>query len=267
MAMSRAIGLIAVTVLCAVWVLATPTIAEETKPASAPAAKPGEDAAVLAEKLSNPVASLISIPFQSNFDFNMGPGDDGWKYQLNFQPVVPISISEDWNVISRTILPIIYQDDAIIPGESQAGLGDITQSLFFSPKAPLFDFLILGVGPVFLIPTATDDLLGTEKFGIGPTAVALTQTHGWTIGILANHIWSVAGADDRADVSSTFLQPFISYTTRDAVSFTLNTESSYDWEGKQWTVPINATVTKVWEAAGEPRRRGALLGRGSRQRS
>lgn len=216
------------------------------------AAKPAEsDAEELAKKLSNPVASLISVPLQSNFDARIGPDDDGFRYQLNVQPVIPISLGENWNMISRTIVPIVYQDD-IFPGAGdQFGLGDITQSLFFSPKAPLFDFLILGVGPVFLIPTGTDELLGTEKFGVGPTVVALTQQGPWTIGILANHIESVAGDDDRADVSSTFLQPFVSYTTKTAWTFTLNTESTYDWEGEQWSVPVNAQVTKLLKIGGQ----------------
>jgi hypothetical protein len=218
---------------------------------SAPPA--GGDAEDLAKKLSNPVASLISVPLQSNADFKIGPNDDGWRYQMNMQPVVPISIGDDWNVISRTIMPIVYQDD-IFPGAGdQFGLGDITQSLFFSPKAPSsFGGLIWGVGPAFLIPTATNDLLGTEKFGIGPTAVVLKQAGPWTIGILANHIWSVTGDDDRADISSTFLQPFISYTTKDAWTFTLNTESSYDWKSEQWSVPINAQVSKLVKFGEQP---------------
>jgi hypothetical protein len=196
---------------------------------------------------------LISVPLQSNVDCNIGPADDGCRYTLNVQPVIPISIADDWNVISRTILPITYQSD-IFPGAGdQFGLGDITQSLFFSPKAPSsFGGLIWGVGPVFLIPTATDDLLGTEKFGIGPTAVVLKQAGPWTIGILANHIWSVAGDDDRADVSSTFLQPFVSYTTKDAWTFSLNTESSYDWKDEQWSVPVNAQVTKLLRLGKQP---------------
>ena len=211
----------------------------------------GSDAAELARKLSNPVASLISVPLQSNVDFRIGPNDDGWRYQLNIQPVVPISLGADWNVISRTILPVIYQDD-IFPGAGdQFGLGDVTQSLFFSPKQPLFGSLILGVGPVFLIPTGTDELLGTEKFGIGPTLVALTQQGPWTVGLLANHIESIAGDDDRADVSSTFLQPFLAYNTSDAWTFTLQTESSYDWEGEQWSVPVNAIASKLLNVEGQ----------------
>jgi hypothetical protein len=223
----------------------TPTKPPATA-ATAPPPEPAGDAQELAKKLSNPIAALISVPFQSNFDFNIGPGDDGWKYQLNIQPVVPISISEDWNVISRTILPLVSQYD-IFPGAGdQFGLGDITQSFFFSPKAPsAFGRLIWGVGPAMLIPTATDDLLGTEKFGIGPTAVVLKQDGPWTLGMLANQIWSVAGDSDREDISNLFLQPFVSYTTKDAWTFALNTESNYNWKDEEWSVPINLQVTKI----------------------
>jgi hypothetical protein len=239
---------LAVCGLIAICTLGTPAMAQESGTATKAAAG---DAVELAKKLSNPVASLISVPLQSNFDFRIGPDDDGWRYQLNVQPVIPISLGEDWNVISRTILPVIYQDD-IFPGAGdQFGLGDTTQSFFFSPKAPLFDFLILGAGPVFLIPTGTDELLGTEKFGIGPTLVALTQQGHWTVGILANHIESVAGDDDRADVSSTFLQPFIAYNTSDAWTFTLQTETSYDWEGEAWSVPVNVLASKLLKIEGQ----------------
>jgi hypothetical protein len=199
----------------------------------------------LAKKLANPIASLISLPFQLNYDSNIGQNDDGERYLLNIQPVVPISMNDDWNIISRTILPLVSQDD-IYPGAgSQSGLGDVVQSVFFSPKEPTERGLIWGVGPVFLIPTATDDLLGADKWGTGPTAVALKQAGPWTLGTLANHIWSVAGDDDRADVSSTFLQPFISYTSKSAVTLTVNTESTYDWEAEKWSVPLNFTATKV----------------------
>lgn len=203
-----------------------------------------DSSADLAKKLTNPVASMISVPFQFNYDGGFGP-EDGNRETLNIQPVIPISINEDWNVISRTIMPLIWQNDIAGPSGHQFGLGDITQSLFFSPKQPGPGGLIWGLGPVFLIPTATDELTGSGKWGAGPTAVALKQQGPWTYGMLANHIWSFAGEDDRVDVNSTFLQPFVSYTTLDAWTFTLNTESTYDWEGDQWSVPVNFTVGKL----------------------
>ncbi len=205
----------------------------------------------LAAKLSNPVASLISVPFQLNYDHGFGP-NDGDRVTLNIQPVVPISLNDDWTMISRTILPVIWQNDIAGPSGDQFGLGDITQSLFFSPKAPGLGGIIWGAGPAFLIPTATDDLLGSGKLGVGPTAVVLKQTNGWTVGALANHIWSIAGDGDRSDVSSTFLQPFISYTTADAWTYGLNLESTYNWETEEWSVPVNFTVAKLVKFGKQP---------------
>ena len=198
----------------------------------------------LAKKLSNPIASLISVPFQFNYDNGYGP-NDGDKAYVNVQPVIPITLNDDWNLISRTILPIAWQNDIAGPSGDQFGLGDTTQSLFFSPSKPTASGIIWGVGPVFLLPTATDELLGGQKWGAGPTAVVLKQFGGWTVGMLANHIWSFAGDDDRSDINSTFLQPFVSYTTKDAWTFTLNTESTYNWEADEWSVPINFMVAKL----------------------
>lgn len=205
----------------------------------------------LAKKLSNPVASLISVPFQFNYDRGFGP-EDGNRETLNIQPVIPISLNEDWNIISRTILPVIWQNDIAGPSGHQFGLGDTTQSFFLSPKEPTAGGIIWGVGPAFLLPTATDDLLGSGKFGIGPTAVVLKQEKEWTVGALANHIWSVAGEGNRPDVNSTFLQPFLSYTTKDAWTFTLNTESTYDWESDEWSVPINFEISKLVKFGEQP---------------
>ena len=210
--------------------------------------------AKLAQELSNPVANLISVPFQFNYDENIGPADEGRRYLLNIQPVIPISIAPEWNMISRTILPVIRQKDAFQPfsASSQFGLGDTLQSLFFSPKAPGPSGIIWGAGPAILLPTATDDRLGAEKWAAGPTAVVLKQQNGWTCGVLANHIWSFAGESDRADISNTFLQPFLSYTTSDAWTFTLNSESTYDWENQDWAVPINFQITKLTSIGSQP---------------
>ncbi|HNQ89559.1 MAG TPA: transporter [Verrucomicrobiota bacterium] len=199
----------------------------------------------------NPLASLISLPLQSNFDWGAGPNDDGFQYKLTVQPVIPVSLSEDWNLISRTILPFVYQED-IIGTSSQSGLADTVQSLFFSPVHPTKHGWIWGAGPVLQIPTATDDLLGEEQWGAGPTAVALKQQGLLTYGVLFNHTWSFAGEARRADVNRTFLQPFASCTTRTLTSFGLNTESTYDWQRSQWTVPINVYVQQLLKVGRQP---------------
>jgi hypothetical protein len=221
--------------------------AEQDKPA-APAAS-GDDTAELAKKLANPVASLISVPLQSNFDVRMGAGN-GWRYTLNVQPVIPIKLSPNWNLISRTIIPIIHQGNVTGPNTSQSGLGDITQSLFFSPNKS--EPFIWAVGPVFLIPTATNAALGTQKFGIGPTVLVLKQQHGWTVGFLGNHIWSVAGKSSRAPVNSTFVQPFLSYSTKDGWTYGVNTESTYDWTRNAWSIPIIPSVSKLVRFGKQP---------------
>jgi len=204
-----------------------------------------DSAADLAKKLSNPVAALISVPFQLNYDQKIGPAESGKRWLLNVQPVMPFTLNDEWNAISRTIVPIVSQKDVLPGAGTHSGLGDIVQSVFISPKAPTADGWIWGAGPVFLLPTATNDLLGAKKWGLGPTALLLKQDHGWTYGALANHIWSVAGDSARPDISTTFLQPFLAYTTPTAWTYAVNTESTYDWNAKQWSVPLNLNISKV----------------------
>ena len=199
----------------------------------------------LAMQLSNPVAALISVPLQLNYDQDIGPADDGDRWLLNVQPVIPFDLNDDWNLISRTILPLVRQSD-IFPGAgTQTGTGDVVQSIFFSPRAPTASGGIWGAGPVLLLHTGSNDLLTTGKWGAGPTAVVLKQSNGWTRGVLANHIWSFAGDDDRADVNATFLQPFLTCTTPTQWTFALNIESTYDWEAEQWSVPVNVNASKL----------------------
>ena len=215
-------------------------------PVASSAQAGSSEADALAKALSNPVAALISVPLQLNYDSGLGGEGNGERWTMNVQPVIPFGLSKDWNLISRTILPVIEQTD-VIPGDrSQSGIGDVTQSLFFSPKAPTASGWIWGVGPAFLLPTASEDVLGAEQWGVGPTAVMLKQTEdGWTYGALVNHLVSVAGDEDRDDVNSTFMQPFLSRSLGQGATATINFESTYDWESRQWNVPLNLSYTKV----------------------
>jgi hypothetical protein len=211
--------------------------------ASAPALAQKSDEEI-AKAAQNPIAAMVSLPLQYNYDSDIGRQETGHKHYLNIQPVIPFSIGQDWNLISRTILPVIDQQDIVAGLGSQSGIGDITQSLFFSPKEPTAGGWIWGAGPVLLLPTASDDLLGADKWGLGPTAVFLKQEHGWTYGALVNHIWSVGGAG-RTDISSTFLQPFLSYTTKSHTTFAVNSESTYNWKTEDWAVPVHLIVRQL----------------------
>jgi len=204
----------------------------------------------LARKLANPISSLISVPFQSNFNFGIGPTQNGFQYLLNVQPVVPFSLTENWNLIARMIMPVIYQND-IFPGAGdQFGLGDTTFQMFFSPKAATKGGVIWGVGPLFFVPSGAY-LLSTSTWGAGVDAVALKQVpQRWmnggilTYGMLASQTWPVSGA---APINSLFLQPFVAYTLKNSVTFNLQSQSTYNWTQSQWTVPLIASVSKIYK--------------------
>lgn len=200
-----------------------------------------QDAEELAKQTQNPVASLISVPLQANWDFGLGDRD-ATATLLNIQPVMPFGVSKSTNLILRVIMPMTSQPAS--DGTRINGLGDIVATAFFSPAKS--GKLIWGAGPVVLLPSATSNNLGSEKFGVGPSVVALIQPGKWTIGLLFNQIWSTSGADDRADVTSTFLQPFANYNLGGGLSMGVSMEATANAEAEDvWTAPLLISLSKV----------------------
>jgi hypothetical protein len=204
-----------------------------------------QDGAELAKKTQNPVSDLISVPFQSNFNFDVGHDND-MQYLLNIQPVYPMNINKNWNWIHRLIIPILDQPE-LAPGIGEEfGLSDIQYQGYLSPAKP--GKWIWGIGPVVSFPTASDEVLGTEKWSAGPGAVLLTIRGPWVIGVLANNIWSFAGDDDRDDVNQALLQYFINYNFPGGLYLTTAPIITANWEADsddRWTVPFGGGVGKI----------------------
>jgi opacity protein-like surface antigen len=213
-------------------------------------AEPSEDED-LAKKSQNPIADLVSVPFQSNTNFNAGPFNRIQEI-LNIQPVVPLHINADWNLISRTIMPVISQPNPIFNSNTN-GIGDITQEFFFSPTHP--GTLIWGLGPVFTIPSATDPILGTGKVLLGPTAVALVTPGHWVIGVLVNNQWSVGGNPLLPSVNEFLAQPFVNYNLPHGWYITSSPLITANWlaaPGQQWTVPIGGGFGRIFKIGDQP---------------
>jgi hypothetical protein len=213
-------------------------------------AVPAESAQALADKLSNPVASMISVPFQNNSDWGIGEYN-GSKNTLNFQPVIPFKLSSNLNLITRLILPIVSQRDVTGPDTQEFGLSDATISAWVSPSHPK-NGLIWGAGPALLIPTATNDFLGTKKFGVGPTALVLKQGHGNTMGFLANQLWSVAGDKERQNVNQLFFQPFFSHSFSSGASLGGNMEITQNWQANTTLVFLNPVISGITKIGKQP---------------
>jgi hypothetical protein len=211
------------------------------------APKSGASAQELADKLANPVASLISVPLQNNLNYGIGPFN-GSKYTINIQPVIPFKLSENLNLITRYILPVVDQRDITGENTHQFGLSDATVTAFFAPKTK---GLILGFGPAFLVPTATDKFLGTEKFGVGPSVLVMHQGKGLSIGFLANQIWSVAGKEDRSDFNQFYTQIFLSHSYKSGASLGINAEITQNWEANTTMVSLNPSIGAVTKLGGQ----------------
>jgi hypothetical protein len=233
-----------VVIVAATLLVRPPAAAAQAATTAAPT-----DAVALAKATQNPVSSLISVPLQGNWDFGLGDRD-ATSTLLNLQPVMPFAVSESTNLILRVIVPLTSQPGA--EGARLNGMGDIVTTLFFSPANS--GTIIWGVGPVFLLPTATSNGIGSEKFGVGPSVVVLTQPGNWTLGLLFNQIWSVSGANDRSDVNSTFLQPFANYNLGHGLSVGASMEATGNWEAdtEQWNAPLLFNISKVTRLGRRP---------------
>jgi len=206
----------------------------------------------LAQAAQNPVGDLISLPLQNNTNFGFGPYDRTQNV-LNIQPVVPISLSSKWNLITRTIFPVITQPDFFSESGSTTGLGDTNFTGFISPAQP--GKFIWGIGPAIIIPTATDESLGSGKWSAGPSVVGLTIQGPWVAGLLVSNVWSFAGQSDRADVNFFLAQYFVNYNMNHGwylVSAPIITSNNQASSGNQWIVPFGGGFGKIFRIGKQP---------------
>lgn len=200
-----------------------------------------QSASELAAKLTNPVANLISVPFQFNSYQGLGADGQGRAYDLVFQPVVPLHITPDWNYIVRPVVTAVTLDN--VDGYSGTGVGPVAIETFLSPNSN--SPLIWGVGPVLTTPALSGNNFGTRQTGLGLTGVVLYMHKPWTVGLLAYQTWDVGGSDVAGTANNTFWQPFVSYVTSNAWTFTLNTQSTFNWDTRRAQNPVNFTVSKL----------------------
>jgi hypothetical protein len=223
-----------------------------------------DDADALAKATQNPVASLISVPFQNNTNFAVGPYHRTQDV-LNVQPVIPARISQNWMLISRIIQPIVWQPVGTQPTGGEYGFGDMSPTFFLSPAKP--GKVIWGVGPAMVFPTATSAVLGQGKLSFGPSVVALVQPGHWTLGFLVNNVWSVAGSTHRPSVNQMTLQYFITYNLKKGWNINSGPIVTANWHNKadgdaangddttpggRWTIPFGGGVGRVTRIGYQP---------------
>lgn len=225
---------------------------EKTAPGDRQKTATGEDQDKLRKAAQNPVASLISVPIQENWNFDIGPNNRTQNI-MNIQPVIPASLGQNWNLIVRWITPIVWQPIPSTTQQGYYGLGDMNPSFFISPKKGR---LIWGVGPTFILPTATNTaFLGQGKWSMGPTAVALVQPGKWTVGALVNNVWSVAGHADRQAVNQMVFQYFINYNLQKGWYLTWQPTLTANWKptnGGRWVVPMGGGVGRIMKIGAQP---------------
>ncbi len=237
---------------CEQSVFAQAASTQQTSLSSTAPGQVGPSTEELQKAVQNPVANLISVPFQNNINFGNGPFDRT-QNTLNIQPVVPFKLSKSMMMISRTIIPVIIQPDINTPNVTNSGLGDINPTFFFSPAEP--GKLIWGIGPAFVLPTATDRALGAGKWSAGPSVVALAQPGRWTIGALVSNVWSFAGQESRAAVNAMLLQYFVNYNFSKGWYFTSAPIINGNWraaDGDKWLMPVGAGFGRVTKLGPAP---------------
>jgi hypothetical protein len=210
-----------------------------------------QDPSELAKAVQNPVANLISVPLQNNINFDVGP-ENKTQSVLNIQPVIPVSFNHDWNIITRTILPVISQPGFTPEQDREFGLGDTVFTAFLSPARP--GKIFWGAGPVLQVPTHTDDRLGTDRWGAGPSVVALVMPNPWVIGALINNVWDIGGSGD-ADIKLMTLQYFINYNFQGGWYLSSAPIITANWEADSdntWTVPFGLSGGKVFQIGKQP---------------
>ena len=249
-------ALVTVAILIA---LASPLFSQSSTPATtqlkaseSPAASDEAAAGQLQKAVQNPVADLISVPLQNNTNFGVG-SFNRTQDVLNIQPVIPVHLTENWNLITRIIQPIVWQPYPNQNSGGQYGLGDMNPSFFLSPAKP--GKLIWGAGPAIVIPTATSDILGQGKLSLGPSVVLLAQPPHWTLGVLVNNVWSVAGSGGRPPVNQMLLQYFINYNMKHGWYLAIQPIITADWRasnGNAWTVPFGGGVGRIMKIGFQP---------------
>ncbi|MDP1723375.1 MAG: neuromedin U [Alphaproteobacteria bacterium] len=214
----------------------------------------GEDTESLAKAAQNPIANMISLPFQNNTNFNAG-ADDQTQNILNIQPVIPFDMTPNWNLITRTILPVISQP-GLNPGMGRKnGIGDMQVSFFLSPKDS--GKLVWGIGQIFQVPTASDNALGAKKWATGPTGVALISKGPWLCGGLINNIWDFAGNSKRERVNQMLMQPFVNYNLPSSPGTYLTSSPiiTANWTAKsrdRWVIPIGLGIGQILKIGSQP---------------
>jgi hypothetical protein len=217
--------------------------------AQEPPAKPPEEVQhneeQLLKQLANPLSAMASVATVLNFDYHIGPGEDGHRTTLSFQPTIPLHLGEQWNIVSRTVLPIVYQEDVTPGAGSQLGIGDLTEAVYAAKVEPGPRGWVWGAGPIVQVPIGSEDLLTNKKWSLGPSAAAVKQLDDFTFGIIASQIWSIGGSGQRPDVNMGLYSPFITYQSEGLWNLELQVPFTYDFNAHQWTVPVQLRIEKL----------------------